>query len=90
MLGFLKYRRLTSYHTWGAKIAAVALGVSVPLLLIGGPAWPFRVAVVIFALAELEEISITAILPQWQADVQSLWHALRLAKPGTADQDPGK
>ncbi|HSR36822.1 MAG TPA: CDP-alcohol phosphatidyltransferase family protein, partial [Desulfurivibrionaceae bacterium] len=38
--GFVKFRRLTSYHTWGAKTAAVALGITTPLLLLGGPALP--------------------------------------------------
>lgn len=80
LAGFLKYRRLTSYHTWGAKIAAILMGISTPLLFVGGPAWPFRLSTTFFVLAELEEISITAILPEWRANVPSLWHALKISK----------
>ncbi len=90
LVGFLKYRRLTSYHTWGAKTAAVALGIALLILFVGGPSWPFRIAVLFFVIAELEEISITAILPQWQADVPTLWHALKLAGSSTTGQDEGK
>lgn len=86
LIGFLKYRRLTSYHTWGAKLSAVLLGVSMPLLFIGGPSWPFRVSAIIFLLAELEEISITTILPDWHSNVPSFWHATKIVqsskKPG--------
>lgn len=80
LAGFFKYGRLTSYHTWGAKIAAVLIGISTPLLFIGGPAWLFRLSTVFFVLVELEEISITVMLPEWRANVPSLWHALKINK----------
>jgi CDP-diacylglycerol--glycerol-3-phosphate 3-phosphatidyltransferase len=90
--GFIKFRRLTSYHTWGAKLSSVLLGCAVLLLLLGGPALPFRVAVVVFALAEIEEIAITATLPAWRADVRSLRHArrLRAGAHGTAAINRGR
>jgi len=75
--GFLKYRRLTSYHTLGAKISAVLLSAGALLLFAGGPAWPFRLAVAALVLAELEEIAITAVLPEWKANVPTLRQALR-------------
>jgi CDP-diacylglycerol--glycerol-3-phosphate 3-phosphatidyltransferase len=81
VIGLVKFRRFTSYHTWGAKLSAVLMGVSMLLLFTGGSAWPFRVSTVIFALAELEEIAITMVLREWHADVRSIVHALRL--PGT-------
>lgn len=79
-IGLIKYGRLTSYHTWGAKLSAVLLGISAPLLFAGGPAWPFRLSTVVLALAELEEIAITINLPRWRANVPSLYHALRIAR----------
>lgn len=79
-LGFLKFRRLTSYHTWGAKLSAWLLGAGALLLFAGGPAWPFRLAVSVLVLAELEEIAITAVLPEWRANVPSLLHALRVRR----------
>lgn len=77
-LGFIKFKRLTSYHTWATKGAAILLGFAAPPLLLGGPAWPFRLAIVIFLLAEMEEVAITIRLSAWQANIPSLWHLRRL------------
>lgn len=79
-IGFLKYSRLTSYHTWGAKLSAVLVGTTAFILFMGGPVAPFRFATVVLALAEFEELAITAILPTWQANVPSFWHARRLLR----------
>jgi CDP-diacylglycerol--glycerol-3-phosphate 3-phosphatidyltransferase len=81
-LGYLKYGRLTSYHTWGAKLSAVVVGSSALLLFLGGPALPFRAAACVLVLAEIEEIAITTILPEWRANVPSLLHARRLLREG--------
>lgn len=77
-VGFVKFHRLTSYHTWGAKAAAVALGIATPLLLLGGPAFPFRLAVLILACSALDELIITLLLRHWQANIPSCLHAWRL------------
>ena len=80
LFGFFKYRRLTGYHTWAGKVAAVLLGPTVVVLLAGGLAWPFECATPAFVLAALEEIAITSLLPEWRANVPSLWHACRLRR----------
>lgn len=80
ILGFLKYGRLTSYHTWGTKLSAVLMGSAILVLFAQGPGWPFRIFTPVFVLAELEEVAMTAILPEWQANVPSLWHALKMKK----------
>ena len=79
-VGFLKYGRLTSYHTWGAKLSAVFVGGSAFLMLAGGPVWPFEWVIPILALAALEEIALSLLLPEWHANVPSLWHGLRLVR----------
>jgi CDP-diacylglycerol--glycerol-3-phosphate 3-phosphatidyltransferase len=81
LLGYLKYGRLTAYHTWGAKLSAVVVGASALALFVGGPPQPFRIAAWILVIAELEEIAITTILPGWRANVPSLLHARRLLRP---------
>ena len=78
LLGFCKFRRLTSYHTRAARFAAVLLGIAAPLLLVGGPAYLFRFAIILFLLAELEEVAITLRLKHWQANIPSFWHCCRL------------
>jgi CDP-diacylglycerol--glycerol-3-phosphate 3-phosphatidyltransferase len=81
--GLIKFRRITSYHTIGAKVSAVLLGISTPLLLIGGPSWPFRLAVLVLFAAELEELAITFSLKKWQANIPSLRYLLkRKNEPG--------
>jgi CDP-diacylglycerol--glycerol-3-phosphate 3-phosphatidyltransferase len=77
LIGFLKYRRLTSYHTRGAVISAYLVGAASFVMFAGGPAWPLRLAATVLVLAELEEIAITAVLPRWTANVPTLAHALR-------------
>lgn len=77
--GVAKYQRLTSYHTIGARITAVLLCLSFPVLLVARIAWPFHVAIAALLLAALEEISITRTLPDWQANVPSVREARRRA-----------
>lgn len=80
--GFLKYRRLTSYHTWISKTVAILAGAVVLTFFLGGPGWPFRVLAPLAVLSLLEEIAITALLAQWHANVPSLWHARQIKSRG--------
>jgi phosphatidylglycerophosphate synthase len=84
LVGWLRFRRLTSYHTWGAKLTSVLMGIGALVLFTGGPAWPFHVATAALVLEAVEELAITALLPAWRADVPTLWHALAL-REGDAD-----
>jgi phosphatidylglycerophosphate synthase len=77
-VGLWKFKRLTSYHTWIGKLSVVLMGGTPLLLFAGGPAWPLKVAIIILIAAELEEIAITAVLPQLRANVPSFWHALQV------------
>jgi CDP-diacylglycerol--glycerol-3-phosphate 3-phosphatidyltransferase len=80
-VGFIKFRRLTSYHTWGAKVAAVLFAAAVVVMFAGGPGWIFRIVMPFIILTELEEIAMTVILSQPVDNVPSLWHAMRLCQP---------
>jgi CDP-diacylglycerol--glycerol-3-phosphate 3-phosphatidyltransferase len=77
LVGFLRWRRLTSYHTWAAKGTAVGMGAALLCLFAGGPAWPFQLAVGALVLESLEELAITAVLLRPQSNVPTLWHAWR-------------
>lgn len=79
-LGFIKFRRLTSYHTWSAKTAAMALGLAIPLRLLLGLTWPFRLAVLILAISAVDETLITLFLRHWQANIPSSLQAWWLRK----------
>lgn len=85
--GFVKFGRLTSYHTLGAVIAGYLLGTSVILLFAGGPIWPLRIAAVALILAELEEIAITTVLVRPATMVRSLPIALHIRREQLAEPD---
>ncbi len=77
LTGLLKFRATTSYHTWLAKLAVTLAAISAVLLLLGGPAWPLRIAAVFCVLAALEEIAITWILEHPESDVKTIRHILK-------------
>jgi PAS domain S-box-containing protein len=78
LLGLVKYGRLTSYHTWGARLSTVLLTFSLYLLMLGGPSWPFRIAAAFVILTGIEQIFMTGILRKWQTNIPTLWHATRI------------
>jgi CDP-diacylglycerol--glycerol-3-phosphate 3-phosphatidyltransferase len=77
LAGMLKFGSFTSYHTWAVKIAAAAMGLTLYVLFLGGPPWPFRIAAVICMLAAIEEIVITWLLPEPESNLRSVWHVLK-------------
>lgn len=74
--GLIKFGRFTSYHTWGAKLAAAAMGSTLYILFLGGPVLPFRIAAVLCMLAAVEEIAITLLLSEPESNVRSAWDVL--------------
>jgi phosphatidylglycerophosphate synthase len=84
LVGYLKFRAFTSYHTWIVKCAVAAIGLSLYVFFLGGPIWPFRWAVAICVLAALEEIAITAVSTELHSDVRSLWDVLKRQRPSKA------
>jgi PAS domain S-box-containing protein len=80
ILGYLKYSRLTSYDTWTTKLATIMIGCAALYVVTGGPILALEVAIPFYMFARIEEIAITTILPEWEHDVPSLWHALSLER----------
>jgi CDP-diacylglycerol--glycerol-3-phosphate 3-phosphatidyltransferase len=72
--GFVKFRRLPSYHTWGAKAGAVLMSVAVLILFVADMPWPFRCAAAAQAAVACEEIAITLRLSEPRTNVPSYWH----------------
>lgn len=75
--GFSKFGQFTSYHTWGVKLAAALMGLTLYILFLGGPVWPFRLAAVICILAAIEEIALTLLLSEPESNVRSVWDVLK-------------
>lgn len=74
VLAWLRYRRLSSFHTVLSKIAGVMLSVYIGVLfLFGHWNWLLWLAVTASLLASAEELWLLALLPQWRADVKGVW-----------------
>lgn len=72
--GLLKYGKVPSYHTYGAKACQwLALVAGVYVVMDWSP-WPLRVTTIVGVLTNLEATAITLMLNQWRADVPSLLH----------------
>jgi CDP-diacylglycerol--glycerol-3-phosphate 3-phosphatidyltransferase len=89
-VGVLRFGRLTSYHTYGAKVCAVTVGLSLFVTFSGGPFWPFKLLIPLMVLEGLEELAITAVLPCWRADVHTIWHAWQIRKAAGGTPSGGR
>ena len=76
--GFLRLGRAPCYHTWGAKIGAVACALSLIPLLAGWTATPFHVVILLQVLVGIEELSIAMLVPSYVGEVPTVWHAWRM------------
>ena len=75
-----RFRRLPAYHTRAAKTCWLLVSIGAITLLLEGPTWPARVAMIGVIVTNIEATAITFVLRQWQADVPSIWHAIRRAR----------
>jgi phosphatidylglycerophosphate synthase len=74
LLAWLRYRRLSSFHTVLSKIAGVLLSLYTGILfLFGHWNWLLWLAATASLLASAEELWLLALLPQWRADVKGVW-----------------
>lgn len=78
--GLLRLGRAPCYHTWIAKIAAVACGLSLIPLLSGYSAAPLHWAMSLQIIGGVEEILITYLVPWHEGEVRTVAHAMRLRK----------
>jgi phosphatidylglycerophosphate synthase len=75
---FLRYGRLSSFHTYLTRIAAYAMGIFVGAVFVFGyVASLMWLAVVLAVIASLEEFALLWLLPRWRADVKGLWWVIR-------------
>ena len=80
LVGFIKFRSFTSYHTWSVKIAVVITVVGYILLFLGLTDWPFRLAALFCLYAATEEIAITILIYHQHVDVKTFRQALKYRK----------
>lgn len=78
LVGLIKFRTITSYHTWGVKLAVAITVISYILLFAELLDWPFKLAALVSALAAMEEITITLIMNRQHVDVRTVWQAIKM------------
>ena len=78
-LALIRYRRLTSFHTLSAKVAAVLQG-SLLILVFFLPQPPmllFYAAFAITAFDLTEEIILVLVLTKWEVDIKGIYWAIK-------------
>ncbi|RYY18445.1 MAG: CDP-alcohol phosphatidyltransferase family protein [Chitinophagaceae bacterium] len=81
-LALLRYRKMTGFHTYSAKIAAGLQGIFFILLFfLPEPVYPlFYIAVACTFLDLLEEILLVLLLGRWEANVKGIYWILKRNK----------
>jgi phosphatidylglycerophosphate synthase len=76
---FFKFGKMTSFHTYAAKLAAVCQGVFLILafFLQEPSVFLFYTAIIITAFDLIEEIVLVLVLPKWCANVKGLYWVLK-------------
>ena len=77
VVGFIKFHRVISYHTWSVKIAVAITVLGYILLFTGLLDWPFRIAAIFCVYAAIEEIAITVLSQHQLVDVRTVWQTLK-------------
>jgi len=76
---FIRYRKMTNFHTYLAKTAALLQGIF--LILVFFTEEPnlilFYAATIVTMLELIEEIILVGLLSQWQANVKGIFWALK-------------
>jgi CDP-diacylglycerol--glycerol-3-phosphate 3-phosphatidyltransferase len=83
VVALIRYRRLTSFHTYSAKIAAVLQGVfMLTFFFLPYPVyWLFYLAVVFTAIDLVDEILLILSLREYRTDVKG-WYWLKKEQGG--------
>ena len=72
--GILKFHKIPSYHTYGAKIAAIIMSIAILFLFLTEFTSFFKFAAIFQAIVAFEEILITIQLSELRSNVKSIWH----------------
>ena len=74
LLAFRKFGAYPSYHTWGAKLAAVLMAPAYYVLILADADSFFRVVILFHLLVAAEEMAITFILNRPRSNVDSVFY----------------
>lgn len=82
---FICYGKMTNFHTYLAKTAAVLQGVFLLLTFFTDKVnlFLFFAAAIVTALELIEEIILISLLPEWEANVKGLYRVIKKKKRET-------
>jgi CDP-diacylglycerol--glycerol-3-phosphate 3-phosphatidyltransferase len=82
LLAMARYGKVSSFHTYSAKLAAVLQGLFLlAMFFLATPMeWLFYVAVGATAMDLVEEIILVLILPEWKANVRGIFWVMKERK----------
>lgn len=89
-ISLIKFKKFPSFHTYTAKTWGLTLLFATIALFGFGYANTLWLAIALCWLNSLEEIAMTLLLPTWQCDILSIFHAVDLRKTlmhSSASQD---
>lgn len=76
VVALVRFSSFPSYHTWGAKLAAVLIAPAFYLLVLYDEQTFFRLVIIFHVLVAIEEIAITVMLKQPKTNVASIFTIL--------------
>lgn len=82
LMAVIRYGKISAFHTYSAKIAAVLQGIFLVLLffLPHPPTLLFYFAAIFTALEIVEEMILVVLLPQWRTNVKGLYWIIQEKK----------
>jgi len=72
IVALIRFSSFPSYHTWGAKLAAVLIAPAFYLLILYDEQAFFRLVIIFHVVVAVEEIAITFMLKQPRTNVASI------------------
>ena len=80
LASFVRFRRAPCTHAFLSKLWGLFLGVGFAVLFASGRPGALRIALAWGVLSQLDVLLIVLLLPSWQSDIPSAWHALRIRR----------
>ena len=80
LISLVRYRRLSSFHTYLVRVSAYAQGAFLLSLFFWGYSAPlFYFMWIVSCAGQIEEWALLALLPRWTSDVRGVYWVLRRA-----------
>jgi CDP-diacylglycerol--glycerol-3-phosphate 3-phosphatidyltransferase len=78
LIAYYKYGKATAFHTYLAKVSALAQGVFILWVLFFQPNyWLFYTMIILGFLETIEEITLIFMYDNWASDVKSIFWAVK-------------